>query len=408
MVRLDYKSVTYKKKSLRAEGVAIQNTFKFITLYLLIAAFSLLATKAFALQQLRNPTFNGNTNWNTYGRTSNQYTAATVNYQQNNLSITATRAGNARNYDNLVYQAFTTPANPINVRFDWGAWSATSADYYDFYTGTINNQNYRLIYDTANNNTNGTVLSSLTTDGNVAAGSYLVTNLAQNRNYYAKIYCYARLSYKSFTVSFSSFEVNFSPSGLAANLSTSNKNVNGTAFTFINGVNLTWNTSTSNAATLSKYNVYRSTTSGSGYEKVGEVAAGTTSYLDKPENPGTYYYVITDVDTNGVESPYSKEISITSPGQITGLTGEVITPWSPTSTFIRLGSNPSPGGAEIYFLRGTSSGNYNHYASWGGNTSVDDTNDLTDDTVYYYSAAYVFSYSPVRYSPLCEEISVYY
>ncbi|MBR4328308.1 MAG: hypothetical protein IKP71_00460, partial [Candidatus Riflebacteria bacterium] len=229
-----------------------------------------------------------------------------------------------------------------------------------------------------------------------------------NRNYYAKIYCYARLSYKSFTVSFSSFEVNFSPSGLAANLSTSNKNVNGTAFTFINGVNLTWNTSTSNAATLSKYNVYRSTTSGSGYEKVGEVAAGTTSYLDKPENPGTYYYVITDVDTNGVESPYSKEISITSPGQITGLTGEVITPWSPTSTFIRLGSNPSPGGAEIYFLRGTSSGNYNHYASWGGNTSVDDTNDLTDDTVYYYSAAYVFSYSPVRYSPLCEEISVYY
>ena len=101
MVRLDYKSVTYKKKSLRAEGVAIQNTFKFITLYLLIAAFSLLATKAFALQQLRNPTFNGNTNWNTYGRTSNQYTAATVNYQQNNLSITATRAGNARNYDNL-------------------------------------------------------------------------------------------------------------------------------------------------------------------------------------------------------------------------------------------------------------------------------------------------------------------
>ncbi|MBP5468534.1 MAG: hypothetical protein J6Z11_04745, partial [Candidatus Riflebacteria bacterium] len=280
---------------------------------ILLVIIILLATTntVFALQQLTNPTFNGDNGWTTHGRV-NGNTAATVNYHQNNLEITASRSGNARTYDNLVLQQFRTPANPINVRFSWGAWNATSANTTTsaWYTKTITNQNYRLVYGTTNNNENGTELSSRNSDGNNEAGTSTVTNLPQNQTYYAKIYCSANISYKSYTISFSSFEVNFSPSGLAANLNFSS-----------NGVTLNWNTSTSNAVTLSKYYIYRSKTSGSGYTKIGEVNAGTTTYLDTSVFGGsTYYYVITDVDTNGIESPYSKEINILYPPSPRNLT----------------------------------------------------------------------------------------
>ena len=112
---------------------------------LLVIIILLAATNtAFALQQLTNPTFNGNNGWSTHGKVSAN-NAATVNYHQNNLQITASRNGNATTYDNLVLQQFRTPANPINVRFSWGAWSATSANTTNstYYTKTITNQNYR-------------------------------------------------------------------------------------------------------------------------------------------------------------------------------------------------------------------------------------------------------------------------
>ncbi len=187
---------------------------------LLVIIILLAATNTvFALQQLTNPTFNGNNGWTTHGKV-NGNTAATVNYHQYNLEITASRSGNARTYDNLVLQQFRIPANPINVRFSWGAWNATSANTtnYAWYTKTITNQNYRLVYGTTNNNENGTELSSRNSDGNNEAGTSTVTNLPQNQTYYAKIYCSANISYKSYTISFSSFEVNCSPAGLAATL----------------------------------------------------------------------------------------------------------------------------------------------------------------------------------------------
>jgi Abnormal spindle-like microcephaly-assoc'd, ASPM-SPD-2-Hydin len=70
-------------------------------------------------------------------------------------------------------------------------------------------------------------------------------------------------------------------------------------------VALNWTASTS---TVSGYNVYRSTTSGSGYTKVNPSLVGGVSYSDTSvANGTTYYYVTTAVDGSGNESSYSNE-----------------------------------------------------------------------------------------------------
>lgn len=75
-------------------------------------------------------------------------------------------------------------------------------------------------------------------------------------------------------------------------------------------VNLAWNASTS----ASGYNVYRSVTSGSGYTRINAALDATTSYGDNTvQNTLTYFYVTTAVDSNGQESPYSTEVSVSIP-----------------------------------------------------------------------------------------------
>jgi hypothetical protein len=68
-------------------------------------------------------------------------------------------------------------------------------------------------------------------------------------------------------------------------------------------VSLSWTASTS---TVSGYNVYRSTTNGSGYAKLNGALVSTVSYTDSTVVNGlTYYYVTTAVDSSGTESVYS-------------------------------------------------------------------------------------------------------
>ncbi|MFA5292718.1 MAG: hypothetical protein WC496_06750 [Phycisphaerae bacterium] len=58
------------------------------------------------------------------------------------------------------------------------------------------------------------------------------------------------------------------------------------------------------------YNVYRSTTSGSGYSKLNTSLLGSPDYTDNNVTNGiTYYYVITAVDIFSNESGYSNEVS---------------------------------------------------------------------------------------------------
>jgi hypothetical protein len=76
-------------------------------------------------------------------------------------------------------------------------------------------------------------------------------------------------------------------------------------------VSLTWNASTS---TVSGYNVYRTTVSGSGYTKVNSSMVTGLTYTDLAvQNATTYYYVTTAVDSTGNESAFSNEVSAPIP-----------------------------------------------------------------------------------------------
>jgi len=75
-------------------------------------------------------------------------------------------------------------------------------------------------------------------------------------------------------------------------------------------VGLDWNDN--NEPDLAGYNVYRSTTSGSGYGKLNGPIVTASNYTDDTVTNGIpYYYVVTAVDTNDLESGYSNEDSAT-------------------------------------------------------------------------------------------------
>jgi hypothetical protein len=76
-------------------------------------------------------------------------------------------------------------------------------------------------------------------------------------------------------------------------------------------VALSWQAS---ASVVSGYNVYRSTTSGSGYVKINSSPLGGLAYTDSNlQSATTYYYVTTAVDSSGNESTYSNQVSAVIP-----------------------------------------------------------------------------------------------
>jgi hypothetical protein len=81
--------------------------------------------------------------------------------------------------------------------------------------------------------------------------------------------------------------------------------LSGTGVQTSHTVFLNWTASTS---TVSGYNVYRSTTSGTGYARINASLATTLTYTDTTvQNGMTYYYVTTAVDGSGNESANSNE-----------------------------------------------------------------------------------------------------
>lgn len=74
---------------------------------------------------------------------------------------------------------------------------------------------------------------------------------------------------------------------------------------------LNWTPSTS---AVSGYNVYRGTQTGGPYTKETSSLVPGATYTDLTVQSGlTYYYVLTSVQSNGVESAYSSEVSATIP-----------------------------------------------------------------------------------------------
>ncbi len=76
-------------------------------------------------------------------------------------------------------------------------------------------------------------------------------------------------------------------------------------------VTLSWSPSTS---VVVGYNVYRGTQSGGPYTKLTSSPIPTSTYTDSTVQAGqTYFYVVTAVDSNNVESPPSNQVSATIP-----------------------------------------------------------------------------------------------
>jgi hypothetical protein len=117
--------------------------------------------------------------------------------------------------------------------------------------------------------------------------------------------------------------VTFSPSSavsLTGNASVASNATNspdaialtGTGVAVVNhSATLTWSPSTS---TVTGYNTYSGTKSGGPYTKLTSAPNATTSYTDSTVQSGlTYYYVVTAVDSSGMESAYSTETSAIIP-----------------------------------------------------------------------------------------------
>jgi len=120
---------------------------------------------------------------------------------------------------------------------------------------------------------------------------------------------------------------------------------------------LDWNDNTE--PDLAGYNVYRSTTSGSGYSQVNGSLVSTSDYTDTGLTNGTpYYYVVTAVDTYSAESGYSSEASATPVAPVILIDGFEDTPWDAkwnangTTTWILDSASPH-GGTYNAFISNT-------------------------------------------------------
>lgn len=77
-------------------------------------------------------------------------------------------------------------------------------------------------------------------------------------------------------------------------------------------VTVTWNASTTSG--LAGYNVYRSTVSGGPYSRITSTPTTALQFTDSAVTAGqTYFYVVTAVGGNGVESVTSNEMKATVP-----------------------------------------------------------------------------------------------
>ena len=150
-------------------------------------------------------------------------------------------------------------------------------------------------------------------------------------------------------------------------------------------VSLNWNDN--NESDLAGYNIYRSTTPGSGYGKLNASLLTSSDYTDNSVTNGTtYYYVVTAVDANANESVYSDQASatpldLTAPSAPTGLTSAV----DDRIVWLEWNSNADSdlAGYNVYRSTTSASGYVKLNASLLSSPDYNDT-DVTNMTTYYY------------------------
>jgi len=127
-------------------------------------------------------------------------------------------------------------------------------------------------------------------------------------------YTFAGLANGTYTVTPSNSGYSFTPANQGVTISGANQTgVNFTAtVTQTHTVALSWIASVT--TTVTGYNVYRSTTNGSGYVKITSSPLTLLVYTDSSVANGiTYYYVTTAVDSSGLESSFSNQATAVIP-----------------------------------------------------------------------------------------------
>jgi fibronectin type 3 domain-containing protein len=125
-------------------------------------------------------------------------------------------------------------------------------------------------------------------------------------------YSFTGVANGSYAVTPSNTGYTFTPS--TQGVTVSGSNVTGVNFTAVvaHSVTLSWTASTS--TDVSGYNVYRGTVSGGPYTILNVSLVPGTTYTDSDVQSGqTYYYVVTAVNSSGVESTDSNQASAVIP-----------------------------------------------------------------------------------------------
>lgn len=227
-----------------------------------------------------------------------------INAGQNTTFNVAFAPNSAGSVNGSISLANNAPGSPLAIPLSGTGVAATlslgtspsSVTFPNIQVGSNNSQNVTL---TNTGNSNITISSVTTTGaGFSASGVSNGTTLTPNQT--------ATLS------------VTFSPTAagaasgsvsVASNATGSPTVVSLTASSYF--VELTWNASTT--TDVVSYNVYRGTSQGS-YTKVNPSPVTTLSYSDTSiASSTTYYYVVTAVDTNGVESTDSSPATAVIP-----------------------------------------------------------------------------------------------
>jgi len=161
-------------------------------------------------------------------------------------------------------------------------------------------------------------------------------------------------------------------------------------------VDLSWDPYQVSGFDLAGYNVYRSTTKGTGYVQINPSLVTQTSYHDTGLTNGvTYYYVVTAVDTDGNETDHSREVSATPFADTTPPPAPTITsPTHPDQDEWYGNNDPTFNWSEPDDPSGIAG--YSFVLDQTADTTPDETIDITERTKSYTDVADGIWYFHVR------------